>query len=102
VLIAGNACALRVKDRVVVHQEQVLVVAMRELHFDEPTTIYASSHGVRSWIPPIEIAHQINRSCRRSGTIEIDRLGRVSCRIRIGGALVKHSVYQGKVACFAG
>jgi hypothetical protein len=53
---------------------------------------------MRSRIPPIEIAHQINRLRRRGGTIEIYRLGRSFCRIRIGGALVKHGVHRGKVA----
>jgi hypothetical protein len=96
VLIAGNACGLRVEDWFVVHEELISVMAVRELHFDKPTSVHAAAHGVRSWIPPVEIAHQINRTCGRSGTIEIDRLGRFSCRIQIGGSLLEHGIYYGK------
>ena len=73
------------------------MVAMRELHLDEPPTIHSAEHGMRSGIPSIEIAYQINRLRGRSGTIEIDWLRALFCQIRIGGAFVKHSVHQAKV-----
>ena len=73
------------------------MVAVRELHLDEPPTIHAAAHGMRSGIPIIEIANQINGLRGRSGTIEIDRLRAFSCQIRIGGAFVKHSVHKGRV-----
>jgi len=57
-LIAGHACAPRVKDWFAVHEKLISVVTMRELHFDEPTAVFASSHGMRSRIPPTEITHQ--------------------------------------------
>jgi hypothetical protein len=97
VFIAGNACALPVEDRLAVHQEPISVVAVPELDLDKPPAIYTAAHGMRSRIPPIEIAHQINRLRRRGGTIEIDRLCHSSCRIRIGVALVKYSVHLWKV-----
>ena len=97
VLIARNACGLRVEDRFVVHEELISVVAMRELHLDEPTAVHATAHGVGTGIPPIEITHQINRSCGRGGTIEIDRLRSFSCRIQIGGSFIEHGIYNGKV-----
>src|SRR5271154_2875658 len=92
-LIAGNACALWVENRLAVHQKQILMVTVGELHLNEPPAILTVSHGMRSRIPPIEIAYHINRFRRRSRTMEIDRLGHSFCRIWIGGALFKYSVH---------
>jgi hypothetical protein len=39
-------------------RETDIGVTMRELRFDELTTVCASSHGMRSRIPPTEITHQ--------------------------------------------
>jgi hypothetical protein len=97
-LIAGSACALRVEDRPAVHQELILMVTVGELHLNEPPAILTASHGMRSRIPPIEIACHINRLRRRGLTIEIDRLGHSFCRIRIGYILVKHGIHKEKVA----
>src|SRR5579872_1516326 len=88
--IPGNAGALRVKDGLVVHEELIPVVAVRKLHDNEPTAIHATLHGMGSWVPVIKIANEENRLCRRGDTIEIYRLGCVSCGIRIGSALIKH------------
>jgi hypothetical protein len=97
-LIAGNACALWVENRLAVHQKQILVVAVGELQLNEPPAILTASHGMSIRIPPVEIAYHINRLRIRGRTMEIDRLGHSFCRIRIGGALFKYSVHKEKVA----
>ena len=74
------------------------MVAVGELRLDEPPAILTASHGMRSRIPPIEIAYHINRLRRRGRTIKINRLGHPFCRIRIGYIFVKHGIHQGKVA----
>ena len=94
-LISGCAHALRVEDRLVIHQEPILVVAVPEQHFNEPPSILTTSHGMRSRIPGIEIAHEIDRLCRWGDTIEIDRLGGSSGDKRFGAA-IKHSSYNGQ------
>jgi hypothetical protein len=66
VLIMGSARALRIKRWMAVHQEPISVIPVPKLHFDKPPAIHAAAHGMRSWIPSIEIAHQINRLRRRS------------------------------------
>ena len=92
-LISDCAHALRVEDRLVIHQEPILVVAMPEQHFNEPPSIHTTSHGVRIRIPGIEIAHEIDRLCRWGGTIEINRLDGSSGDKRFG-ATIKHSGYN--------
>jgi hypothetical protein len=97
-LVAGNARGLRIEDRLVVHQKLISMVAVRELDLDEPPAIHTAAHGMRSGVPRIEIAYQVNGLRRRCGTIEIDRFCTVFCGIPIGGAFVKHSVHQGRAA----
>jgi hypothetical protein len=97
-LIADNAGGPWVENRLAVHQKQILMVTVGEWHLDIPPAILAASHGMRSRIPPIEIACHINRLRRRRRTIEIDGLGHPFCRIRIGYILVKHGMHQWKVA----
>jgi hypothetical protein len=102
VLITANAGAPRIEDRLVIHKKQILVVAMREQHFDEPPTILTAAHRMRSGIPPVEIADQINRLRRWRGTIEIDRLGCFSCGIQIRDALVRRGVHSKWLCGFSG
>jgi hypothetical protein len=71
---------------------------MLEEHFDEPQPILAAAHRVRGRIPCIEIAHQVNRFCRRGDTIEIGRPDRSFCHERIGGARFKYSFHGLRVA----
>ena len=96
--IAGNACALWIENRLAVHQKQILMVTVSELHLDEPPATLTAAHRMRSRIPPIEIAHHINGLRRRSRTMEIDGLGHSFCRIRIGCVLVRYSVHKWKAA----
>ena len=92
-LISDGAHALRIEDRLVIHQEPILVVTVPEQHFYEPPSIHTTSHGVRIRIPGIEIAHEIDRLRRWGDTIEIDRLGGSSGDKRFD-ATVKHSGYN--------
>ena len=73
------------------------MMTVGKLNFNEPPSILTASHGMRSWIPPIEIAHHINRLSRRGRTMEIDRLGHSFFRIRIGCVFVKDYVHKWKV-----
>jgi hypothetical protein len=93
-LVDGSSYALRIKDGIIIHQKPILVVAVPQQHFDVPPSILTTAHGVGSWIPRIEIAHQINRLCRRGDAIEIDRLDRSFCHKRVGAAFIKHSLHN--------
>jgi hypothetical protein len=73
------------------------MVAVRELDLDEPPAIHTAAHGMRSGVPRVEIAYQVNGLRRRCSTIEIDLFCAVFCRIPIGGAFVKHNINQGRV-----
>jgi hypothetical protein len=92
-LISDCAHALRIKDRLVIHQEPISVVAVPEQYFNEPPSILTPSHGMRSRIPGIEIAREIDRLRRWGGTIEIDRLDGSFGDKRFGAA-IKHSGYN--------
>jgi len=92
-LISDCTHALRVEDRLVIHQELILVVAVAERYFNVPPSILTTLHGVRSRIPGIEIAQEIDRLRRWGGTIEIDRLGGSSGDKRFG-ATIKQSGYN--------
>jgi len=70
-----------------------LVVAVPEQYFNVPPSILTTLHGVRSRIPGIEIAHEIDRLRRWGGTIEINRLGGWSGDKRFG-AMIKHNGYN--------
>lgn len=65
------------------------MVAVRELHVNELPAIHMLAHRVGLRIPAVEIAHKINRVRRRGGTMKIDGLGAVLCRIRNHSALAK-------------
>jgi hypothetical protein len=49
------------------------MVSVSQLNFNEPPPVLAASHGMRSWIPPIQIACHINRLRGRGAIMEIDR-----------------------------
>src|SRR5258708_17047434 len=99
-LVAGETHAARVQDWFAVHQKQIQVVAVGKLHLEEPTTVNALLHGMRSGIPVVEISDQ-DDGCRSwRVAIEVDGLGDafrpkaidgrgVSCRIHSGTVVGK-------------
>lgn len=57
-LILGDAGGARIKGRMSVHEEPVLVVAVGQFNLDEPPAIQRSLHGYGA--PMVEIAHEVN------------------------------------------
>lgn len=60
----------------------VLVMSMSELYLEEPPAVYAALH--RQWRPAAEIALEMDGFGLRGSAIEINRLGHVFGRIRVG------------------
>src|ERR1035437_1421312 len=85
--IACNARGLRIKHRLSVHQEAVLMVTVRQGHLEEPPTVHPPFHGKGSGIPVIEIACERYQFCFGRGAVKIDRFShyprRISDAVRI-------------------
>ena len=73
-MVAGGAGGVRVECGSAVHNKEILVVPMRKRDLEEPPTVHSMLHRMRSRVPAIEIAHEMNRFCIRSRAIEINRL----------------------------
>jgi len=101
VFVAGDARCARVKEWFAVHQKSIQVMAVSELHLEEPTTVNPSLHRMRSGVPVVEISDQGNGCCSRGDAIEVDRLGRVSGAITIDARFGRCRIHSGLVGmCF--
>ena len=72
---------LRVERRYAIDQKQVLMVAMRQGHLNEPPTVHPPLHWERIWIPIVEVADEIHRFGVGPCTIEINRFSHVPRRV---------------------
>lgn len=73
--IVGNAGRVWIEHWLSVHEESVLVVAMRERHLEEPPTVHAALHGVGGSVPTIEIADQVDGLRLWGVAIKVYRFG---------------------------
>lgn len=81
--VAGDAQGVRVKHRLAIYQELIVVSAVIEGDLEEPGAVRMSLHGEGLGVPVVEIADQGDPAGGRGGANETDHLGQF-----LGGVMV--------------
>lgn len=76
-MVAGSAVCPRIERRFPVDEKQVMVMPVGERNLDQPCAIRLTLHGMRTWIPIIEVSHQEDLRCVGSHANEVYGLGHV-------------------------
>ena len=73
--VAGDAQGMRIKHRLAVHQELIMVGAVVEGDLEEPGAVRMALHGEGLGMPVVEIPDQGDPAGGWRGTNETDHLG---------------------------